>query len=214
MCGGGFYSHAIFPWLMNAVMSGSAMARRRGEALAEVTGQTLEIGFGTGLSLPHYPPSVTKLTAIDANEGMEKYARRRITHSSLIVDYQTINGEALPMPDGAFDSVVSAYTLCSIAEVEKALKEARRVLKPGGRFFFLEHGLGDDEKTRKWQRRLTPLQKIIGDGCHLDRDIETLVKDSGLRIVSMKKFLMDKSSFLPETVRKMGQMYMGVAVRQ
>lgn len=190
------------------------MGAHRRRALVGVSGETLEIGFGTGLNLPYYPDTVTKLMAIDANEGMRRFAMKRIRSAPLDVEFRTLDGEALPLKDETFDSVVSACTLCSIADVEKALGEARRVLKRGGKFFFLEHGLSDDIRTRKWQQRLNPAQKIIGDGCHLDRDIEGLVMESGLKIVKMEKFLLDGRLWLvPDTIRRIGQMFLGVAVK-
>ncbi|MGK7345263.1 MAG: class I SAM-dependent methyltransferase [Candidatus Nitrospinota bacterium M3_3B_026] len=211
----GFYSRVIFPRLMDVFMSGRTLGGWRQAALSDIRGRALEIGFGTGLNLPSYPVEVESLVAVDSNEGVEKIARRRIAASPLKVEYHTMSGEALPMEDGSFDSVVTTCALCSIPEVEKALSEARRVLKPGGVFFFLEHGRSDDEAARRWQRRLNPIQKIIGDGCHLDRDIEQLVKDSGLEIVRLEKFLMDDGLWLvPRTIKNLGQMYMGAAVKR
>lgn len=211
----GFYSRVIFPRLMDVFMSGGTLGKWRTRALSGVRGRTLEIGFGTGLNLPYYPGGVDPLVAVDSNEGVERIARGRIAASSLKVEYHTLSGEALPMPDGSFDSVVTTCALCSIPDVGAALSEARRVLKPGGLFFFLEHGLSDDEAARRWQRRLNPIQKIIGDGCHLDRDIERLVKESGLKIVRLDKFLIDDGlRLIPGTIKRLGQMYMGAAVKK
>ncbi len=120
--------------------------------------------------------SAKTLTAIDANPGISAIAERRIRESEISVDHRVLNGESLPIGDRQFDSVVSTWTLCSIAKVEQALQEIHRVLKPGGRFFFIEHGLSRDAKTQMWQHRLTPIQKVIADGCHLDRDIRQLVE--------------------------------------
>lgn len=170
------YSQFLLPRLLDWAMSDQTFSQYRRELLSQVTGDTLEIGFGTGLNLPHYPPDLRKLTAIDVNPGMSAIAQRRIRESGISVDHRVLSGESLPIAPSQFDSVVSTWTLCSIANVEQALQEIYRVLKPGGRFFFIEHGLSREAKTQVWQHRLTPIQKVIADGCHLDRDIRQLVE--------------------------------------
>ena len=172
----GFYSRQIFPRLCDWVMSDPRMAALRKETLAEVGGEVLEVGFGTGLNLPHYPSGVRRITTVDPNTGMGKLARRRITESGIVVDQRVLGGEQLPFGDGLFDCVVSTWTLCSIPEIERALAEVYRVLRPGGRFVFLEHGLSDDPTVRRWQRRLNPLQRLVGEGCRLDLDVPALVR--------------------------------------
>jgi ubiquinone/menaquinone biosynthesis C-methylase UbiE len=172
------YSRLIFPTLIDRVMSGDDFARYRREILADATGSVLEIGFGTGLNLAYYPnDKVQKITTIDVNPGMNKIAQNRIATSPISVDYQVLNGEKLPMADATFDTVVSTWTLCSIQQVELAISEIYRVLKPGGKFLFIEHGLSNEPKIQTWQHRLTPIQKIIADGCHLDREIKSLIAD-------------------------------------
>jgi ubiquinone/menaquinone biosynthesis C-methylase UbiE len=129
-----------------------------------------------GLNLAYYPnDKVQKITTIDVNPGMNKIAQNRIATSPISVDYQVLNGEKLPMADATFDTVVSTWTLCSIQQVESAISEIYRVLKPGGKFLFIEHGLSNEPKIQTWQHRLTPIQKIIADGCHLDREIKSLI---------------------------------------
>lgn len=187
-------------------MSDPVLTQYRQEVLSEVSGEVLEIGFGTGLNLPHYPETLQKLTAIDANAGMNGLARKRIQYSRIIVANRVLNGENLPMDDNSFDSVVSTWTLCSIAKVELALQEIHRVLKPGGKFFFIEHGLSDDPKVQVWQRRLTPLQKIIADGCHLDRNMKKLVENQ-FEVLKLEEFYME------ETPKLAGYMYKGVATK-
>lgn len=170
------YSRWIFPRLMDAVMSTDNLAQHRRSLLAEVSGKVLEIGFGTGLNLPYYPNTIEQLTVVDPNPGMRSIVQPRLSAVTFPVESCVLSGEALPMPDNTFDCVVSTWTLCSIANVEQALREIHRVLKPGGRFFFIEHGLSDDPKVQTWQHRLTPIQRVIADGCHLDRDIRQLVE--------------------------------------
>ncbi|MBC6475555.1 MAG: class I SAM-dependent methyltransferase [Hormoscilla sp. GM102CHS1] len=202
----GFYSQVILPRALDWMMSDPVLTQYRQEVLSEVSGEVLEIGFGTGLNLPHYPESLQKLTAIDANPGMNALARKRIQSSGIIVANRVLNGENLPMDDNSFDSVVSTWTLCSIAKVEQALLEIHRVLKPGGKFFFIEHGLSDDPKVQVWQHRLTPLQKIIGDGCHLDRNMKKLVENQ-FEVLKLEEFYME------ETPKIAGYMYKGVATK-
>ncbi len=202
-----FYSRVIFPRLLEWGMSGAEMARCRQALLADVTGNVLEIGFGTGLNLPHYPSQIEKLTTVDANPGVNVLAQKRIQASAIAVNNQVLNGEHLPMADNTFDSVVSTWTLCSIAQVDQALQEIYRVLKPGGKFFFLEHGLSPEPQIQRWQNRLTPLQKVIADGCHLNRHIQDLIEDTQLQIVKLDKFYLDG---LPKVG---GYMYKGIAVK-
>lgn len=172
----GFYSQVLLPRLLDWGMSDALFTQYRRQVLAAVEGEVLEIGFGTGLNLAHYPASIRKITTVDPNPGMRTIARKRIQASAIEVDYQVLNSESLPMPDHTFDSVVSTWTLCSIANVEQALREIYRILKPNGKFFFIEHGLSPKPNVQVWQHRLTPLQKVIADGCHLDRNIQALVE--------------------------------------
>lgn len=171
----GFYSQVILPPLLDWSLSDAKIAKLRSELLQDVQGEVLEIGFGTGLNLAYYPNHIQKITTVDKNAGMNAFAKRRIQNSQIKVEQLTLSSEQLPIANHTFDSVVSTFTLCSITNVQQALKEIHRVLKPGGRFFFLEHGLSDKPQVQIWQNRLTPLQKIIGDGCHLNRDIYALV---------------------------------------
>jgi ubiquinone/menaquinone biosynthesis C-methylase UbiE len=202
----GFYSQRILPYLLDWGMSDPAIAQYRKEVLANVTGEVLEIGFGTGLNLSYYPESIHKLVAIDANPGVHKIAQKRIQASNITVDRRVLNGENLPMADNTFDSVVSTWTLCSIAKVEQALQEIHRVLKPGGKFFFIEHGLSQEPQIQTWQNRLTPIQKVIADGCHLNRNIRQLVEKQ-FDSVTLKEFYAEK------TPKFVGYLYQGIATK-
>lgn len=202
----GFYSNFILPRLIDWAMTGPTMGRYRQEILANVWGEVLEIGFGTGLNLPYYPDRIQQLTTIDVNPGMNALAEKRIQAASVTVTSQVLNGEQLPMADHTFDSVVSTWTLCSIARVEQALQEIDRVLKPGGQFFFIEHGLSNDPKVQVWQHRLTPFQKVIGDGCHLDRNIRQLITKQ-FATVQLKEF---EAEGFPKVG---GYFYQGVATK-
>lgn len=157
-------------------MSNPRFTPYREAVLAEVEGDVLEIGFGTGLNLAYYPHQVHKITTVDPNPGMNAIAQKRIAASKIPVENRVLNGESLPFADQSFDYGVSTWTLCSIARVENALAEIYRVLKPGGKFVFIEHGLSADPNVQVWQNRLNPIQKVIGDGCHLNRNIQALVE--------------------------------------
>jgi ubiquinone/menaquinone biosynthesis C-methylase UbiE len=183
------------------------MAELRREALSEVNGEILEIGFGTGLNLEHYPERVRRLTAVDPGLGMTRIARRRIERSHIDVEIRVQTAEELPFEEERFDCVVSTWTLCSIQEAGRAVSEIRRVLRPGGRYILLEHGLGDDPGVQRWQRRLTPLQRRVADGCRLDVDIEALIRSRAWDKVRVERFLLEG------TPRIVGSMYRGVAVR-
>jgi ubiquinone/menaquinone biosynthesis C-methylase UbiE len=203
----GIYSRIVFPRLCDWVMSDPRMAKLRREALADVGGEVLEIGFGTGLNLPHYPEPVRRITTVDPNPGMSRIAQRRIAGSGIEVDQRAMSGEALPFEDETFDSVVSTWTLCSISDVRRALGEVYRVLKPGGRFVFLEHGLSEDPKVQRWQRRLNPIQRRLADGCRLDLDIEAVVRGQPFRDVKVDRFVMER---VPRTH---GTMYRGTVTK-
>ena len=203
----GFYARVIFPRLCDWVMSDPRMAALRSESLAQASGEILEIGFGTGLNLPHYPGSVRRITTVDPNPGMGDRARYRIAQSGILVDQRVLSGEELPFAEGSFDCAVSTWTLCSIPDPDRAVREVYRVLKPGGRFVFLEHGLSVQPRVRAWQRRLNPIQRWLGDGCRLDLDVEAVVRGQPFRQFEVERFVMER------TPRTHGTMYRGGAVK-
>jgi SAM-dependent methyltransferase len=200
-----FYSRVIFPCLCDFLLGRPHVARHRRQLLAEAAGDVLEIGFGTGLNLPHYPGAVRKVTAVDPNPGMHRLARNRLRRSRVEVEHRVLRGESLPFPDDAFDCVVSTFTLCSIDDVVRALGEAYRVLRPGGRFLFLEHGLSPDAGVRKWQRRLNWLEMRLGDGCRLDRDIEGLVVSHPFSSLQTQKFYLERTPATHGYLRASGE---------
>src|SRR5262245_61908413 len=142
-----FFSQVIFPRLCDLLMSKSLLTRHRRQLLAGAYGDVLEIGFGTGLNLPYYPKGVHKLTAVDPNPGMHRLAQKRIKQAGFEVDPHVVSGERLPFEDSRFDCAVSTFTLCSIKDVAQALSEVYRVLKGGGTFLFLEHGLSPEPRV-------------------------------------------------------------------
>ena len=202
----GFYTNFIIPYCIDFAMSDSTLSQYRQDLLTGVWGEILEIGFGTGLNLPHYPNHVNKITTVDPNPGMKKLARSRINHSQIIVDYKVLNGESLPLKDDSFDSIVCTWTLCSIPAVDRAIAEIYRLLKSGGKFFFIEHGLSQEPQIQVWQNRLTPVQKIIADGCHLNRKINDLIAQQ-FHDVTIKQF------YAPKLPKVIGYMYQGIATK-
>ena len=203
----GIYTHLVFPRFCDWTMRNPRIERLRSELLSEASGEVLEVGFGTGLNLEHYPEHVHHLTAVDPGEGMARIARRRIERSEIDVDIRVQTAEELPFEDGQFDCVVSTWTLCSIPDARRAVAEISRVLKPGGRFLYLEHGLSDEPGVQRWQRRLTPLQKRIAGGCRLDVDIEALIRSGTFRDVHVERFLLER------TPRLVGSMYRGMTMK-
>lgn len=203
----GFYCDHIFPRFMEWVMAGDEFLRLRRELLAPAHGEVLELGIGTGLNLPHYPETVTELHAVDPAQLLPKTIAARSAGLVFPVHIQRGTAEALPHADRLFDYVVSTWTLCTIPDPVLALREVRRVLKPGGSFLFLEHGRSNDQKIAIWQDRLNPVQNVIGCGCNLNRHIDQLITQAGLTVTRLDRFAM-------ETVPKLGgEMYRGLAIR-
>jgi len=201
----GFYSEVIFPRLCDLLMDRPFLAKQRQRLLATVHGEVLEVGFGTGLNLPHYPAPVRRITTVDPSAGMHRLAQRRVRKSGIEVDQRVQSGERLPFENGTFDCVVSTFTLCSIENVGQALGEVYRVLRPGGRLLFLEHGLSPQPHVQKWQRRLNWLEMRLADGCRLDRDMRELVAARPFSSVEVEEF------YLERTPRTHGYLYRGIA---
>jgi ubiquinone/menaquinone biosynthesis C-methylase UbiE len=202
-----FFSQVIVPRLCDFLLNKSLLARHRRQLLAGAYGDVVEIGFGTGLNLPYYPERVHKLTAVDPNPGMHRLAQKRIKQRGIEVDQHVLKGERLPFEDSRFDCAVSTFTLCSIEEVGQALREVYRVLKTGGTFLFLEHGLSPEPGVQKWQRRLNWLQVRLANGCHLDRNVKALVATQPFASVEVEEF------YLERTPRTHGYLYRGVATK-
>ena len=180
----GFYARHVLPRLLEAVMHDPRLSRHRAPVVGSAQGRILEIGFGTGANLPYYPSGVRRIEIVEPDAMLSQRARKHIADSGREVISHALSAERLPFDTDSFDTVVSTFTLCSIAQVDQALAEIRRVLHPSGRFLFLEHGQSPDPRIAKWQHRLTPLQKRVGGGCHLNRPIRTLIEHAGFAIDS------------------------------
>ena len=192
-------------------MKQAAFGPLRESLLAQASGAVLEIGFGTGANVPYYPPDIEFLTALDPNPGMVPIARSHVFNPiahDIHVRWIMASGEVLPFRSHSFDTVVSTLTLCSIPQVSMSLRELHRVLKPGGRFLFLEHGRSPDHSVRWWQDLLTPFWRKVGDGCHLNRPMEELIQDQSWSLPSLKTF------YLPHIPRPFAYFYEGCAIKE
>lgn len=176
----GFYEREILPRAIDIALSGRELRRLRGAAAEGLDGRIVEIGFGTGANVPFLPSAVEHLWAVDPAVTGRKLAASRIAASEVEVEHIGLDGAAIPLPDGSADHALCTWTLCTIPDAGGALSEIRRVLRPGGAFHFVEHGRSPRPSVARWQDRLTPLWGRVAGGCHLDRDIEALVRDSGL----------------------------------
>ncbi len=202
----GIYSHYIFPRMLDWALGSPEANEQRQLTLAPAHGNVLEIGFGTGLNLRYYPAAVTKILALDSENFRPELVQQRIAKTKIPVEQSQLDaGGKLPFAEASFDTVISTWTLCSIANVDAALAEVKRVLKPDGEFLFCEHGRSDDAKTAHWQDRLNPLQKIVGCGCNMNRVIDSLIKKAGFEITKLDRFLM------PNAPRVLSEMYRGIA---
>lgn len=203
----GFYREHVFPRVVDLSSRIDTLERIRHRVVENASGHVLEIGAGTGSNLLHYPTSITSLTTVDPNPGMYKRIRQRIRYVEFPVDARKLDGEELPMKDGAFDCAVTTFTLCSISAVERSLAEIYRVLKPGGRLLFAEHGLSDSPERQKWQRRFSPLPRIFFDGCRLDRPIAELIKGAGFSLHHIENYQLER------VPRSFGHIYEGIGVK-
>lgn len=184
----GFYNDRVVPRIVNTACGGKQMNPHRQRVCEGLSGDVVEIGFGSGLNVPFYPDSVTHVAAVEPSDLGWKLAEARLRATKVPVERSGLDGEALPFPDASFDAAVSTWTMCTIPDVAAALSELRRVLKPGGTIHFVEHGLAPDEKVRRWQRRLDPMQQRIFGGCHVVRPIVDLLTDAGFTTTELDVF--------------------------
>jgi ubiquinone/menaquinone biosynthesis C-methylase UbiE len=184
----GFYNDHVVPRLVHWTLKGKDFAPLRTRVVQGLSGTVLEVGFGSGLNLPCYPAGVEKLYAVEPSEDARRLARRAIAQAPFPVELVADTAESLPLPDASVDAAVSTWTLCTISDVHRALGEIRRVLRPGGVFRFIEHGLSPQPRVARWQHRLDPLQQRLAGGCHLNRQIDRLVEGAGFRLEEIQTF--------------------------
>jgi len=199
----GLYAKIIFPRLLELSVGGKTFARERTKTLKSVHGEVLEVGFGTGLNLPHYPPGVTRLVALDLEEVLPAKVSRRVAGANFPVERVQQVGEHLPFGTGRFDCVVTTLTLCTIANPVSALSEIRRVLRIGGTYVFLEHGRSADRRMARLQDMLNPLWRLcgIGGGCNINRPIDSLLAQGGLRVASLERYVLGRPRIMTEMYR-------------
>ncbi|HEY2642041.1 MAG TPA: class I SAM-dependent methyltransferase [Streptosporangiaceae bacterium] len=202
----GFYQDEIVPRITNAVMNTSEFSRIRERVAADLRGEVLEVGFGSGLNVTHYPPEVSRVLAVDPATVGRKLAAKRIAVSPVSVEFIGLDGQQIPLESASVDQVLTTWTLCSIPDVERALSEIRRVLRPGGSLHFVEHGRSPDRGVARWQDRLTPLQRRVAGGCHLNRPIDLLVAGSGLTIARL-------DNYYAKAPKTFGYMFEGTATK-
>ena len=203
----GWWEERVVPGLVDRALKGREIGELRAEACAGLSGTVLELGFGGGLNLRHLPSAVTRLDAVEPSDRGWALSERRRARGSLEVTRVGLDGQRLDVADAAYDHVLCTFTLCTIPDPALALAEVRRVLRPGGTFAFLEHGLAPTPGVARWQHRLDPLQRRVAGGCHLSRDVPALVASSGLVAGSVR------AAYLPGPRTPWSFGYLGSATR-
>ena len=202
----GLYGDQILPRAIDLTLRSGVFAGPRARVAAELEGEVLEIGFGSGLNIPYYPAGLKRVRAVDPATAGRKLAAKRAAACGVPIEYIGADAEALPVGDASVDHVLSTWTLCTIPDAMRALAEIRRVLRPGGAFRFVEHGLAPDAGVARRQQWLTPLQCRVFGGCHLNRRIDQLVAAAGLELTRLDTYYM-------KGPRALGYTFEGVAVR-
>jgi SAM-dependent methyltransferase len=202
----GIYQERVLPRVVNVVMNRREFNPIRARVSGGLAGEVLEIGFGSGLNIPYYPAAVVRVRAVDPATLGRKLAAQRVAASPVPVEYVGLDGQVLPAAAACVDHVLTTWTLCSIPDVGRALSEVLRVLRPGGVLHFVEHGRSPDARVAAWQDRLTPVQRLVAGGCHLNRPIDRLVAESGLELTSMKNYYL-------QGPRAFGYTFEGTAVK-
>lgn len=178
-----FYEERVLPHLIDWACSTRPQQKQREKIVHLAKGDVLEIGFGSGLNLPHYrAEKVRRIFALEPSPGMRRKAAPNVAASGLDVEFIDLPGEHIPLDDDCVDTVLVTYTLCTIADAAAALEGMRRVLKPGGQLIFCEHGIAPDENVRRWQHRLNGGWRRVAGGCNMNRDIVGLIREGGFRI--------------------------------
>jgi SAM-dependent methyltransferase len=187
----GLYGEHVLPRIIDVACGLKTVAPLRQRVCEGLQGEVVELGFGSGHNVPFYPDTVSRVAAIEPADVGWKLAGKRLNAATVPIERSGLDGQSLPFPDDSFDAALSTWTLCTIPDVRAALAEVRRVLKPGGQFHFVEHGLAPDEGVRRWQHRLEPVQKRLFGGCHLTRPVLDLLSTAGFTIAEVDVFYED-----------------------
>jgi SAM-dependent methyltransferase len=187
----GIWGDRLLPRVLDTMGAAPEITRLRAEVCTGLHGTVLELGFGSGLNVPHYPAAVTEVLAVEPSDAAWALSERRRAGSAVPVRRSGLDGQRLAEPDDSVDCVLSTLTLCTIPDVTRALQEVRRVLRPGGTLHVFEHGLAPDPGVETWQHRLEPLQKRVFGGCHLTRDVPALLTDAGFLVVDDEAHYLD-----------------------
>lgn len=202
----GFYRRHIGPRIVEFACSQASISELRRSIVPRASGVVLEIGIGPGLNLAHYDPqTVTKVVGVDPEPGFLAIGKGRVKASSVPVEIIEAPGERIPLADRTADTAVLTYTLCSVQDPSAALHEIRRVLKPGGRLLFLEHGRSNDASVATWQDRINPLWNLVSCGCQINRDTKLLLGSAGFKLEDVDHF------YLPGAPKILGFHCRGVA---
>jgi ubiquinone/menaquinone biosynthesis C-methylase UbiE len=205
----GFYENHILPRMIDLACSAGPILKQRAKVVPMAEGRVLEVGMGSAINIPFYDADrIEMVWGLEPSEGMRRKAAPRIANAPFPIEWLGLPGEEIPLEDNSADTVLLTFTLCTIPDFAKALDQMRRVLKPGGRLLFAEHGEAPDENVRKWQNRVNPIWKRIAGGCHVNRPIPKLIEDGGFKIDNVE------SMYLPGSPKFAAFQYWGFATQR
>ncbi|HEX6241781.1 MAG TPA: class I SAM-dependent methyltransferase [Polyangiales bacterium] len=202
----GFYNDFVLPWCIDVSCGMKALRPERRRLASDLHGTVLEVGFGSGLNLPFMPTAVTRVLAVEPSEGARRLAAKRVDEATCKVEFAGLDAQRVQLDDAVADCALSTFTLCTIPDAERALAEVKRILKPGGRLYVIEHGAAPDAGVARWQARLNGFQRTIAGGCNLNRDIRALLERAGFRADKID------AGYFPQMPRTHGYLYAGSAL--